>query len=437
MKINSRSTWSWGLATFLLFFITVNPAYADSKLSTGDTAWILTATALVLFMTLPGLALFYGGLVRSRNVLSVLMHCFAIACMASVAWLIIVYSLAFSDGGGLNPYIGGLSKAFLAGITTDTLSGSIPETVFFMFQMTFAIITPALIVGAFPERIKFSAVLLFSLIWLVAVYAPACHWVWGGGWLSDLGVMDFAGGIVVHVTAGVSALVLAVVLGRRRGFPSEIRPPHNPGMTVAGACMLWVGWFGFNAGSALAADGNAGMAMVVTHISAAVASLTWALIEWVKFGKPSVVGIVTGTIAGLASITPASGFVGPVGAVVIGVAAGFICQWFATWIRTTCKIDDSLDVFAVHGVGGIIGTLLVAVFATKQFGGLGLAEGATMGSQLLVQITGIISVAILSGVATWVIAKVVLGLTGLRVSEEEEIDGLDISAHGERGYDLS
>ncbi len=437
MKINSRSTWSWGLASVFLFFFTVNPAYADSKLSTGNTAWILTATALVLFMTLPGLALFYGGLVRSRNVLSVLMHCFAIACLASVAWLIIVYSLAFSDGGGLNPYIGGLSKAFLAGITTDTMSGSIPETVFFMFQMTFAIITPALIVGAFPERMKFSAVLLFSLIWLIAVYAPACHWVWGGGWLSDLGVMDFAGGIVVHVTAGVSALVLAVVLGRRRGFPSEIRPPHNPGMTVAGACMLWVGWFGFNAGSALAADGNAGMAMVVTHISAAVASLTWALIEWVKFGKPSVVGIVTGTIAGLASITPASGFVGPVGAVVIGVVAGFICQWFATWIRTTCKIDDSLDVFAVHGVGGIIGTLLVAVFATKQFGGLGLAEGATIGSQLLVQITGIISVAILSGIATWVIAKVVLGLTGLRVSEEEEIDGLDISAHGERGYDLS
>lgn len=437
MKINSRSTWSWGFASVFLFFFTVNPAYADSELSTGNTAWILTATALVLFMTLPGLALFYGGLVRSRNVLSVLMHCFAIACLASVAWLIIVYSLAFSDGGGLNPYIGGLSKAFLAGITTDTMSGSIPETVFFMFQMTFAIITPALIVGAFPERMKFSAVLLFSLIWLIAVYAPACHWVWGGGWLSDLGVMDFAGGIVVHVTAGVSALVLAVVLGRRRGFPSEIRPPHNPGMTVAGACMLWVGWFGFNAGSALAADGNAGMAMVVTHISAAVASLTWALIEWVKFGKPSVVGIVTGTIAGLASITPASGFVGPVGAVVIGVVAGFICQWFATWIRTTCKIDDSLDVFAVHGVGGIIGTLLVAVFATKQFGGLGLAEGATIGSQLLVQITGIISVAILSGIATWVIAKVVLGLTGLRVSEEEEIDGLDISAHGERGYDLS
>ena len=437
MKIKSRSIWSWGLTSFLLFFIAINPAHAASKLSAGDTAWILTSTALVLFMTLPGLALFYGGLVRSRNVLSVLMHCFAIACLASVAWLVVVYSLAFSDGGGLNSYIGGLSKAFLTGVTTESLSGSIPETVFFIFQMTFAIITPALIVGAFPERIKFSAVLLFSMLWLVVVYAPACHWVWGGGWLSDLGVMDFAGGIVVHVTAGVSALVLAVVLGRRRGFPSDIRPPHNPGMTVAGACMLWVGWFGFNAGSALAADGNAGMAMVVTHISAAVASLTWAFIEWIKFGKPSVVGIVTGTIAGLASITPASGFVGPIGAVVIGLVAGFVCQWFATWIRTTCKIDDSLDVFAVHGVGGIIGTLLVAIFASESFGGLGLAEGATIGSQMLVQITGIITVAILSGIATWIIAKIVLGLTGLRVSDEEEIDGLDISAHGERGYDLS
>ena len=437
MKIRSRSIWSWGLTSFLLFFIAINPAHAESKLSAGDTAWILTSTALVLFMTLPGLALFYGGLVRSRNVLSVLMHCFAIACLASVAWLVVVYSLAFSDGGGLNSYIGGLSKVFLTGVTTENLSGSIPETVFFMFQMTFAIITPALIVGAFPERIRFSAVLLFSILWLVVVYAPTCHWVWGGGWLSDLGVMDFAGGIVVHVTAGVSALVLAVVLGRRRGFPSDIRPPHNPGMTVAGACMLWVGWFGFNAGSALAADGNAGMAMVVTHISAAVASLTWAFIEWIKFGKPSVVGIVTGTIAGLASITPASGFVGPIGAVVIGLVAGFVCQWFATWIRTTCKIDDSLDVFAVHGVGGIIGTLLVAVFASESFGGLGLAEGATIGSQMLVQITGIVTVAILSGIATWVIAKIVLGLTGLRVSEEEEIDGLDISAHGERGYDLS
>ncbi len=422
----------------LIFAFLINKsAYAADKLSSGDTAWIITATALVLFMTLPGLALFYGGLVRARNVLSVLMHCFAVACLASVAWLILVYSLAFGDGGTLNQYIGGLEKVFLNEVTTDTLSGTIPETVFFIFQMTFAIITPALIVGAFPERIKFSAVLLFSFFWLIFVYAPACHWVWGGGWLADMGVMDFAGGIVVHVTAGVSALVLAVVLGPRRGFPRDIRPPHNPGMTVAGACMLWVGWFGFNAGSALAADGGAGMAMVVTHISAAVASLVWALIEWIKFGKPSVVGIVTGTIAGLASITPASGFVGPIGAVVIGVAAGVICQWFTTWIRATCKIDDSLDVFAVHGVGGIIGTLLVAIFAATEFGGVGLPEGASTGGQFYVQIVGVISVAILSGVVTWIIAKVISATVGLRVSEEEEIDGLDISAHGERGYDLT
>ncbi|MBH67795.1 MAG: ammonia channel protein [Rhodospirillaceae bacterium] len=437
MKITRLRNWTAAFLVFCLSILLNDGAFAGDEFSGADTAWILTATALVLFMTLPGLALFYGGLVRSRNVLSVLMHCFAIACLASVAWLVIVYSLAFSDGGGANQYIGGLGKVFLSGITNETLSGTIPETVFFMFQMTFAIITPALIVGAFPERIKFSAVLLFSLLWLILVYAPACHWVWGGGWLADLGIMDFAGGIVVHVTAGVSALVLAIVLGRRRGFPGEIRPPHNPGMTVAGACMLWVGWFGFNAGSALAADGNAGMAMVVTHISAAVASLVWAAIEWIKFGKPSVVGIVTGTIAGLASITPASGFVGPVGAVVIGVAAGIICQWFTTWIRTTCSIDDSLDVFAVHGIGGIIGTLLVAIFAADRFGGLGLAENATIGSQIWVQLIGIVSVAILSAVATWIIAKVVLGLLGLRVSEEEEIDGLDISAHGERGYDLS
>jgi Amt family ammonium transporter len=426
-----------GTTALIFAFFVSKTAYAADNLSSGDTAWIITATALVLFMTLPGLALFYGGLVRARNVLSVLMHCFAVACLASVAWLILVYSLAFGDGGSLNQYIGGLEKVFLSGVTTETLSGTIPETVFFIFQMTFAIITPALIVGAFPERIKFSAVLLFSLFWLILVYAPACHWVWGGGWLADMGVMDFAGGIVVHVTAGVSALVLAVVLGPRRGFPRDIRPPHNPGMTVAGACMLWVGWFGFNAGSALAADGGAGMAMVVTHISAAVASLVWALIEWIKFGKPSVVGIVTGTIAGLASITPASGFVGPMGAVVIGIAAGIICQWFTTWIRTTCKIDDSLDVFAVHGVGGIIGTLLVAVFAAAEFGGVGLPEGTSTGHQFYVQVVGVLTVAILSGVVTWVIAKTISATVGLRVSEEEEIDGLDISAHGERGYDLT
>ena len=424
------------IGSIITLFAT-GPAQAADKLNSGDTAWIITATALVLFMTLPGLALFYGGLVRAKNVLSVLMHCFAVACLASILWLVGVYSLAFDDGGSLNAFIGGLDKMFLSGVTSVTLSGTIPETVFFMFQMTFAIITPALIVGAFPERIKFSAVLLFSLFWLILVYAPACHWVWGGGWLAEMGVMDFAGGIVVHVTAGVSALVLAVVLGPRRGFPRDIRPPHNPGMTVIGACMLWVGWFGFNAGSALTADGSAGMAMVVTHISAATASLVWALIEWIKFGKPSVVGIVTGTIAGLASITPASGFVGPIGAVVIGIASGFICQWFTTWIRSTWKIDDSLDVFAVHGVGGILGTLLVAIFAASEFGGLGLPEGTSIGNQFYVQIIGILSVAILSGVVTWLLAKSLSVSVGLRVPEEDEIDGLDISAHGERAYDLT
>jgi ammonium transporter, Amt family len=437
MHISRLAHWAAALPALLIAMTVSDHALAADALNGANTAWILTSTALVLFMTLPGLALFYGGLVRARNVLSVLMHCVAVTCLASVAWLIIVYSLAFSDGGTLNQYIGGTSKAFLAGVGPDTLFGDIPETVFFMFQMTFAIITPALIVGAFPERMRFSGVLLFSLLWLILVYAPVCHWVWGGGWLADLGVMDFAGGIVVHTTAGVSALVLVLVLGPRRGFPREIRPPHSPGMTVAGACMLWVGWFGFNAGSALAADGSAGMAMVVTHISAAVASLVWAAVEWAKFGKPSVIGIVTGTIAGLAAITPASGFVGPLGAVVIGLLAGVVCQWFTTFIKSKMNIDDSLDVFAVHGVGGILGTLLAAVFAAESLGGLGLAEGVSMGDQFVVQLIGVVSVAVLSAVLTWIIAKIVAVTVGLRVSEEEEIDGLDISAHGERGYDLS
>ena len=437
MRITQLAQWVAAIPALLVALTISDQAMAASELNSGDTAWILTATALVLFMTLPGLALFYGGLVRARNVLSVLMHCFAVACLASVAWLLVVYSLAFGDGGAYQPYIGGLGKAFLSGVGPDSMFGTIPESVFFMFQMTFAIITPALIVGAFPERIRFSGVLLFSLLWLVLVYAPAAHWVWGGGWLAEMGVMDFAGGIVVHTTAGISALVLVLVLGPRRGFPKEIRPPHNPGMTVAGACMLWVGWFGFNAGSALAADGSAGMAMLVTHISAAVASLAWAAIEWAKFGKPSVIGIVTGAIAGLASITPASGFVGPLGAVVIGLSAGVICQWFTSWIKLRLKIDDSLDVFAVHGVGGILGTLLAAFFAAKSLGGLGLPEGVTMSDQFVVQLIGVASVAIFSGVVTWIIAKVVAITVGLRVSEEEEIDGLDISGHGERGYDLT
>ena len=415
--------------------MTASPAAAQ-ELDSGNTAWILTSTALVLFMTLPGLALFYGGLVRARNVLSVLMHCMAVACLASVLWLVCAYSLAFDDGGGANAVVGGLSKMFLAGIGPEALAGDIPETVFFMFQMTFAIITPALIVGAYPERVTFATVMLFSGAWLILVYAPVTHWVWGGGWLADLGVMDFAGGIVVHATAGVSALVFAVMLGARHGFPTELRPPHSPGMTMIGAAMLWVGWFGFNAGSALAADGNAGMAMVVTHISAATASLTWMAIEWIKHGKPSLVGTVTGTIAGLATITPGSGFVGPLGGLVFGLASGVLCFVAVQFIKQRLRIDDSLDVFAVHGVGGILGTLLTAVFALPALGGLGLPEGATVGSQFGVQALGVVAVVVWAGVASFVILKVIGAMTPARASAEAETDGLDLTAHGERAYDL-
>ncbi len=384
-------------------------------------------------MTLPGLALFYGGLVRSTNVLSVLMHCFAIACLASVVWLAIGYSLAFAEG---TSWVGGLQKAFLMGVGKDALSGDLPETVFFMFQMTFAIITPALIVGAYPERIKFGAVMLFSGLWLIIVYAPVTHWIWGGGWLGKMGVLDFAGGLVVHLTAGISALVIASALGGRRGFPNELRPPHNPGMTMIGASMLWVGWFGFNAGSALAANGDAGMAMAVTHISAATASLVWLTIEWVKYGKPSLIGIVTGMVAGLATITPASGFVGPGGALIIGLAGGTVCYYMVGLIKHKLKIDDSLDVFAVHGVGGVLGTLLVAVLVDTSFGGAGLAEGMTIGSQFGVQVTGIVAVAVWSVVASYILVKIVKATVGLRVSDDEELEGLDVTAHGETGYNL-
>ena len=424
------------MALGLVFWSSAGWADEGGGLSGGDTAWLLTATALVLFMTLPGLALFYGGLVRAQAVLSVLMHCFTICCVASLLWLFGVYSLAFGDGGALNPVIGGLDKAFLAGVGADSLSGTIPETTFFMFQMTFAIITPALIAGAYPERVNFPVVILFSAIWLILVYAPAAHWVWGGGWLADLGVMDFAGGIVVHVTAGVSALVLAVVLGGRRGFPREITPPHSPGMTMTGAAMLWVGWFGFNAGSALAADGSASMAMTVTHVSAAVGALSWAVTEWVKYGKPSLIGTVTGMVAGLASITPASGFVGPVGALVIGLVGGLLCFAATMYIKRVVKIDDSLDVFAVHGVGGALGAILTAVFAATSLGGMGLAEGGTMGGQVLVQLLGVGVVAVWSGVVTFAIVKIIGFVVALRVSEEDEIEGLDIVAHGERAYEL-
>jgi Amt family ammonium transporter len=405
-------------------------------LSDGNTAWILTSTALVLFMTIPGLALFYGGLVRSQNVLSVLMHCFVICCLASVLWLVGVYSLSFSDGGEFNTWIGGLDKAFLTGVGADTLSGDIPESVFFMFQMTFAIITPALIVGAYVERIRFGAVMLFSALWLVFVYAPVCHWVWGGGWLGDMGVLDFAGGLVVHVTAGVSALVIAMFLRSRRGFPDNVLPPHSPGMALTGACMLWVGWFGFNAGSALAANGSAGMAMLVTQISAATASLVWMAIEWAKYGRPTLVGTITGTIAGLATITPASGFVGPVGGLVIGAAAGTVCFYMVNVIKARFKIDDSLDVLAVHGVGGATGILMAAVFASTEYGGLGLAEGMTIGSQFTVQAVGVIATLVWSAVVSYIIIKVVAAVVGLSVGENEELDGLDITVHGEKGYEL-
>ena len=398
-------------------------------IDTGNTAWIITATALVLFMTLPGLALFYAGLVRKKNVLSVLMQCISVACLASVLWLVIGYSLAFGEG---NQWIGDTSKMFLSGVGRDTLSGDIPETVFFAFQMTFAVITPALIVGAYVERIKFSAVLLFSGLWLLIVYAPVTHWIWAGnGWLFQAGLLDFAGGLVVHLTAGSSALVLAAMLGPRSTFPLQVDPPHNPAMVMIGASMLWVGWFGFNAGSALAADGNAGMAMVVTHISAATASLVWMLMDWSRFGKPTLIGLVTGTIAGLASITPASGSVGPIGALIIGASAGIICYLFVNIVKNNLKIDDSLDVFAVHGVGGLIGIILVAFLVDANIGGAGYADGINAISQLMIQLKGTFAVLVLSVVATIVITYVVKLTVGLRVDESSEVEGLDISSHGE------
>jgi len=399
----------------------------------ADTSWILTASALVLLMTLPGLGLFYAGLVQAKNALSVLMHCIAIACLASLLWLVAGYSLAFSEG---NAWIGGLDRLFLAGITRETLFGTLPESLFVMFQMTFAIITPALMVGAFVERIKFGAVMMISGLWLLIVYVPTVHWVWGGGWLAEMGVIDFAGGIVVHVTAGVSATVIAIMLGARKGFPDKVMPPHAPWMVMVGASLLWVGWFGFNAGSAVAANQDAGMAMLVTHLSAATASIVWLVIEKIKFGKPSLVGLVTGTIAGLATITPASGSVGPLGGVILGLAGGIICYFAVDIIKHKWKIDDSLDVLAVHGVGGATGTLLVAFLAGFGDGGTGLADGMTAGSQFIVQLTGVVSVAIFSVIATVIIVIVTKAVVGLRASEDDETEGLDFSHHGETSYRL-
>ena len=428
--------WTWLIGAGVL----VAPGIAqaqESAIDSGSTAWLLTSTALVLFMTLPGLSLFYGGLVRARSVLSVLMQCFTIACLTSVLWYVVGYSIAFGDGGDLNPWYGGFSKAFLADVSLGSVNGVIPESLHFMFQMTFAIITPALIVGAFVERMKFSAMLWFVAVWSVLVYAPITHWVWAeGGWLQAMGVRDFAGGLVVHLSCGISALVAAVVVGRRGGFPRSLSPPHNPGMCFTGAAMLWVGWFGFNAGSALAADANAAMAMTVTHISAATAALTWMFIEMVRYGKPTLVGIVTGMVAGLATITPASGFVGPLGAFILGLLAGMICYWATAIMKNRFRVDDSLDVFAIHGVGGMLGSLLVAGLALPFFGGLGLAEGIGVGRQLFVQLSGILGVGAWCVVVSFVALKAIDALVGLRVGEEEETEGLDLVTHGEKAYDL-
>ena len=425
---------------FVLAVVSLMPNIAAAnELNSADTAWVMTATALVLFMTIPGLSLFYGGLVRSKNVLSVLMQCFSITCLASLLWLFCGYSIAFSDGGYLNPFIGGLSNVMLKNVFENTLTGGLPESVFVMFQMTFAIITPALIVGAYAERMKFSAMLIFTALWLLVVYAPITHWVWGGGWLADKGLLDFAGGTVVHLTAGTAALVAAIVVGPRKGFPTQAMAPHNLTMTVTGAGMLWVGWFGFNAGSALASNGDAGMAMLVTHISAAAGSFAWMTLEWIKYGKPSVLGIVTGMVAGLGTITPASGFVGPAGALVIGLSAGVVCYFMTLFIKRTLKIDDSLDVFPVHGVGGVLGTLSVGYFASSELGlfsGQGLAEGVTISYQMSVQATGVVAVFVYTGILTYVLLKGIDMVLGLRVTEAEEIEGLDLVLHDEKGYDL-
>ncbi len=408
---------------------------ANPVADSGDTAWLLVATALVLFMTLPGLAFFYGGLVRTKNALSILMQCFAIACLVSLLWFACVYGLAFGNGGAWQDYIGA-GHWFLAGLGRDSLSGTVPESVFIMFQMTFAIITPALVIGGFAERMRFSAILGFSVLWLILVYAPVCHWVWGGGWLAQRGLLDFAGGTVVHINAGVAALVSALMLGRRRGFPETAMAPHNMTLVVAGAGMLWVGWFGFNAGSAVAANGNAGMAMLVTHLAAAAGASAWCAIEWIRYGKPSVLGIVTGMVAGLGTITPASGYVGPAGAVAIGLTAGTVCFFATNYMKRALRIDDSLDVFPVHGIGGIIGTLFAGIFAASELGGVGYQNGLTMATQLSVQALGVGATVGWSAGWTFVILKVLDAVVGLRVTVEQETTGLDLSEHEERAYSL-
>jgi len=403
-------------------------------MNSGDTAWLLTATTLVLFMTLPGLAAFYGGLVRTKNVLSVLMQCFAITCVVSVLWFAGAYGLIFGDGGAHQAFIGSLAKAMFASVGRNSLSGTTPEIAYSMFQLTFAIITPALVIGALAERTRFSALLLFSTFWFLLVYVPVCHWIWGGGWLAKRGVLDFAGGLVVHVNAGAAALVAALYIGRRRGFPHVAMPPHSMPLTVLGAGMLWVGWFGFNAGSALTASGSAAMTMWVTHLGASTGALTWMILEWLRYGKPSCLGIVTGMVAGLGTITPASGFVGPGGAVVIGVAAGLVCFMATQFLKRKLHVDDTLDVSPVHGVGGVVGTILTGVFVSAPLGGVGYAAGMDMARQVGVQALGVVAVAGWCMALTWLLLKVIDATVGLRVTEDQEREGLDLALHGERGY---
>ena len=418
--------------TLILFLLGSEKSLAAdiAKLDTGDTAWMMTSTLLVLMMTIPGVALFYSGMVRKKNVLATAMQSFAVACMMSVLWMILGYSIAFTNGGEINAYVGSLDKIFLLGIGVDSLSGTIPETVFMTFQMTFAIITPALITGALADRMKFSSLLVFLSIWMIIVYAPITHWVWGGGFLGDAGVLDFAGGTVVHINSGIAALVGAIVLGRRRGYGAENMAPHNLTLSLIGASLLWVGWFGFNAGSAVAANGSAGMAMAVTQIAAASAALSWMFIEWLTRGKPSVLGIISGAVAGLVAITPASGYVDPVGALIIGLASGLTCYWGAVVLKHKLGYDDTLDVFGVHGIGGITGAILTGVFAIESIGGTpGLIEGNA--SQVMVQFEGIIATIVYCAISTLVILKIIDWTMGLRVDEEIEIGGLDSNLHGE------
>jgi Amt family ammonium transporter len=408
---------------------------AQDTLSPGDTAWMLTATALVLFMTIPGLSLFYAGMVRAKNALSVMMQCFVITCVVTLLWVFYLYTLAFGDD--VNGIIGNLGKAFMAGVSKDSIKGVIPESVFSMFQLTFAIITPALIVGAFAERMKFSAMLWFMGLWVTFVYAPVAHWVWGGGWLGQLGVLDFAGGTVVHINAGVAGLVAALVMGKRSGYPQHPMKPSNLVLTMVGAGMLWVGWFGFNAGSELAADGVAGMAMAVTQFATAAAALTWMFLEWMRYGKPSALGLASGAVAGLVAITPACGFVGPMGAIAIGIAAGLICYFAVVKVKRAFAYDDSLDAFGVHGVGGFVGAILTGVFVDSSLGGAGLKEGVSMGAQVMKQLTGAGVTIVYCAVVSFILLKLIDAVIGLRATSEQEQEGLDLALHDERGYNLT